>query len=324
MSHQSQRLFKVAQFNVENLFLFAQQGLLDQARGSNWASIANDSKSKSRDKTQGLAATILSIDADLYFLNEVGGYESLKHFNEYFLGNRYHPLIIEGNSQRGIDNGYLLKKGLNLNPRLFTHKDLEIDLNYSFETPASGSPPYFFSRDILELRLDLSEGQRLHCLNVHLKSKLDPEGFDSEGRVRRKAELEALCAVYQGLKKTWGEDVKVLIGGDFNGLAANLPQQEPEFKALNQTDLTELFSFAQLAPAARTTQWQFEKSGYKIERQLDYLWASPALLHHLNIESPQVNSLKNKEGLSVSPPESLQARYHLASDHWPISASFTF
>src|ERR1700722_7482176 len=118
--------FKVVQLNAENLFLF-----LDDLTPRDWRRLTEKEwqrlshatvSNKSLSKTLWLADSLIHLDADLVFLKQVGGQESLVNFAKLFLHDPYSPLLIEGNSDRGIDVGYLIKKDLPLKAELRTHK----------------------------------------------------------------------------------------------------------------------------------------------------------------------------------------------------------
>src|SRR6185312_5880453 len=103
----------------------------------------------------------LHIDADIVCMNEVGGEESLQNFARFFLGGKYTPFLIEGNSDRGIDVGYLIKTDFPLRPELRTHKNRPIQFLYPHErqgdlfdeTSTKPAKSHYFSRDCAELRL---------------------------------------------------------------------------------------------------------------------------------------------------------------------------
>ncbi len=102
--------------NAENLFLLSDQELkaehlkLDPIR---WRSLSTSIyENKPLDKLNQLTLVIKKSNPDVIMLCEVGGIESLTNFNRLFLNNAYSPVLIEGNSDRNIDVGYLIKKDL--------------------------------------------------------------------------------------------------------------------------------------------------------------------------------------------------------------------
>src|SRR5690606_30618701 len=54
------------------------------------------------------------INADIYVLQEVFSRESLQHLVREYLGDKYHVVVERGNDERGIQVGFLIKKGLNV------------------------------------------------------------------------------------------------------------------------------------------------------------------------------------------------------------------
>ncbi|NJL24757.1 MAG: hypothetical protein HC902_06040 [Calothrix sp. SM1_5_4] len=179
--------FKIAQLNAENLFLFLDDpGERDWRRLSEkeWQKLsAATVPNKSLSKTLWLADSLLDINADIVCLNEVGGEESIRNFAKYFLKDRYTPHLIEGNSDRGIDIGYLVKKEFSPKVELRTHKNRPLNFLYPHEAPPK---THYFSRDCAELRVfsGAPSTPALIILLVHLKSKLDPDGIDPQGRAR--------------------------------------------------------------------------------------------------------------------------------------------
>ena len=114
-------------------------------------------------KTLWLAQSLLEIDADFILVNEVGGEESLTNFAREFLDDKYQAHVIEGNSERGIDVGYLVKKDLPFAVELHTNKNRPLHFLYPHEmasnlhfekiAPEKVVKTHYFSRDCAELRV---------------------------------------------------------------------------------------------------------------------------------------------------------------------------
>lgn len=316
--------FKIAQLNAENLFLF-----LDEAKERDWRSLSEKEwqklsnasvPNKSLVKTLWLAESLLEINADLVFISEVGGIESLSHFAKFFLGDRYIPHLIEGNSDRGIDVGFLIRRDFPLNAELRTHKDRALDFHYPHEDPPK---THYFSRDCAELRL-YRPGETtpaLIALSVHLKSKLDPEGIDPEGRDRREAELKLLVEIYKELRLEFSPPIPIIVAGDFNGCArrSNLA---PEFQSLTTTDLESVADILDRDDEASATQLQFNRSQQIQCLQIDYIFISPELKGVLNHEESGVFRYRSELKLPLPLPTTLDQRLHLPSDHYPVFATF--
>jgi len=144
-------------------------------------------------------------------LNEVGGTESIEYFNSLFLDSKYEAHLIEGNSDRGIDVGYLVRKDLPFEAKIYSHKDRQIDLKYNHDPK---DVKYFMSRDVAELQLLVNDKPEYIFLLTHLKSKLDPEGIDKEGIIRRTAEAKLLTDIYLEREQDM-PDTPVFVCGDF-------------------------------------------------------------------------------------------------------------
>lgn len=317
---------KFTQFNVENLFLYL-DGLngqdLDKITETEWRSLTHASTpNKPLYKTKALAKTLLDIDPDFVTINEVGGIESLENFNRLFLKSQFEVLLKEGNSPRGIDVGFLVKKSLPLRFLLISHKDRPLGFLYPHEemqdNPSIKS--HFFSRDVAELRVfrPNQSTPALVVLATHLKSKLDPDNIDPQGRRRRQAELNCLVDIYLELKKELGPTTPIIVGGDFNGIAQ--PAGEAEFENLFlQTDLKDILELNHTAD--RTTQWQFPNYGAPRGLQLDYLFLSQELHSEVLHEQSGVYRFKDDLGNALPAPKSQEQVQALPSDHYPVIAT---
>jgi len=107
---------RIMLWNVENLFIYLDKYNnedLSTLSEIKWQKMSNASTpNKYLNKIFGLKKSIDEIDPDVLMLNEVGGIESIENFNSLFLDSKYKAYLLEGNSDRGIDVGYLVKKDL--------------------------------------------------------------------------------------------------------------------------------------------------------------------------------------------------------------------
>ncbi len=322
MSKSNPRL-RIVQFNLENLFIFMDhyrdQDLKTMAE-SHWQKLSTSTTpNKSLYKLWNIAASIKEMDADVYCLNEVGGLESLQNFNQYFLGSAYEVYLIEGNSDRGIDVGYLLKKGHPYAAELISHKDRPLNFLYPHESIGpGGAKSRYFSRDVAELRLYTKDKSELELIIflTHLKSKLDPDNIDVGGKLRREAELKTLVKIYNESRQQFNK-VPTLVCGDFNGVATK-ENLDLEFESLHaETDLTEPLEYYQLPAEKRISQVQVF-SGKAYHMHIDYTLVSPELLDKVIPETSGTFRFKNELGNEVAFPETLEERLRLASDHFPM------
>ncbi len=320
---------KIGLLNAENLFLLFDQSLppnylkLEEAQWQKLSQSVYDNKPLF--KIIHLAATIKTMNVDILQLTEVGGLESLKNLNKYFLDDQYSPILIEGNSDRSIDVGFLVRKTSAFYFDLMTHKNRPLNFLYPHERLSKKTkyPPLLtshkFSRDCAELRLFKKEVNKpfLILLLTHLKSPLDPERIDPSGTERRTAELKACVGIYNELQNEF-PNCPILLSGDFNGNASK-NSTEPEFVDLySKTDLIDVLESAQVALEQRTTFIQI-KSGLRSEgRQIDYCFIPQKLEPHLNKSSTRVFEYQDEFGSSLKKPETLEQKMALPSDHYPI------
>lgn len=316
---------RFVQFNVENLFLYIDKYSgqdLKEISEAEWRKLSSSTThNKALRKVWALVKTLRDINADVIMLNEVGGEESLTNFAKYFLNDEYIPLIKEGNSNRGIDVGYLIKRSRDVKPVLISHKNRPISFLYPHETQTkAGGKSHYFSRDVSELRLFApnENSPRLVILLTHLKSKLDPENIDIQGRLRRGAELKALVDIYNEVRAELNHKVPVMVAGDFNGIASKL-MMEGEFQYLHdKTDLIEVLEAANRPVEERFSQIQLNYSGKSTKLHIDYIFVSPELKDKIVPEKTGIHFFTNEMGQPLPLPLTMEDRDRLPSDHYPL------
>lgn len=312
---------KFCLLNAENLFLLFDQPVpknFEKLEESQWQKLSNSIyENKPLFKVLHLARTLREINADIIMLCEVGGLESLKNFNSLFLNNEYSPILIEGNSDRNIDVGFLIKKTHSFYFDLLTHKNRE--LNFFYKNDPIKAQSHKLSRDCAELRLFTHDVDKpfLIILLTHLKSPLDPERIDPNGAERRAAELKTCLEIYTELKNQFTE-CPILLAGDFNGQASS-QNTDPEFRPLHQTTtLKDIFEIANVNSGNRYTFYQV-RSGLRSDgRQIDYCFIDEKFKHLLNLQSIAVADFKDEFGSPIKKPDTLEQKMALPSDHYPI------
>jgi hypothetical protein len=324
---------KVLLLNAENLFLLSDQPLttehlkLDQIQ---WNKLSTSVyENKPLEKARSLSKMILEEDPDVVLFCEVGGLESLQNFNRLFLKDRYSPALIEGNSNRNIDVGYLVRKNMGfyfdiisnknrLINYLYPHERQSLESGYPTQKASEGS--HKFSRDVAELHFFLRDREKpfFVFLLTHLKSRLDPDGIDPNGFERRKAELQTLLEIYKELDAKFQSQTPIVVGGDFNG-NASAQNTDIEFQEIyKSTQLRDVCDLATLAAEHSATYYQVGRSSKAEGKQLDYCFLSPAAQKLLDKTSVQVYRYKDHLGQAFNPPHSLEAKLNLPSDHYPV------
>ena len=308
---------KLCLFNVENFFLLS---------GPN-----GDGFKKPIDKIEWIARTIKDVDADITMMCEVGGLESLDLFNTKYLNSEYTTRLLKGNSDRGIEMGYLIKKNFALNTLHIGHAHESIEFNYPFELaenkkllPALQYKAHKFSRDISELRILKDQKVVMILLLVHLKSKWDRDGVDFNGKERRKAELRALVKTYNRLRAEFNFEVPIVVSGDLNGVAQK-GLQEPEFDDLYAfTDLEDILEVIDEPHERRLTFFYFGKENNREAYQLDYILLPKELHTLVKKEDSGIYLFRDSHGVPLPYPKENYQRYALPSDHYPIIANLDF
>lgn len=260
---------------------------------------------KPQEKVQWIADTIEDISPDILMLCEVGGRESLDLFSSKYLSNYYLPLLLPGNSDRGIEIGYMIKKSLPLIFEHISHKEKE------------------FSRDVSELRILKNNKLELIILLVHLKSKWDREGNDPQGFTKRSQEISTLLDIYQHLQVQF-PDCPIIISGDFNGVAQK-NDCEREFREIyKKTTLLDVLEVLNVPTEDRVTYVHFAKDGKPECVQLDYIFLPVTLLDKIKKEESGIYLYQYPAGTLLGLPKNSFERHALPSDHYPLVLSLDF
>ncbi|MGH9602263.1 MAG: endonuclease/exonuclease/phosphatase family protein [Terriglobales bacterium] len=300
---------KVGTFNVENLFL--RYKLMKFERGSigkpkpvsmdkfkvrghinmlGWE--LDDFGPISKSVRRLTAKVVLESDADVLALQEVENLEALIQFNRKYLKNAYpYMMVVDGNDPRQIDVGVL------------SRFDLRGVRTHRFEPVPSPPNQRIFSRDCLEVELELPGNSSLTVLVNHFKSKI---GGGAEKRKRQATRVSKI------LEERFGKQLKgnFVVAGDLN--AGN---SEAELRPILQS----LENVVERLPKA--DQWTHYYKKTKAAEQLDYLLLSPALAKKNPHALPQIerrglgNDIDYYSGprfnASISGSEG-------ASDHCPV------
>lgn len=267
-------------------------------------------------------------------LCEVGGRESLANFSQYFLDGRYVPHLIEGNSDRGIDIGFLVKRDLPFTYDMVSHKNRKLDFLYPHERMSKETgfshlrsarvTGHRFSRDVVELRCFGADHEKpeVVLMLVHLKSPLDRGRIDPGGKDRRRAEFEMLIKIYSELRAELGPEVPVILGGDFNGIVTG-QGAEPEFAMIKQTDLRCALEVAGVPEDERFT-WMYlnnRRQGY--QRPIDFIFVSGNLVSRVDHSDTWVYRFKDEFGMTRVVPRNANEKRLLPSDHYPVVLTLT-
>lgn len=297
---------------------------------------------KPKEKVQAIANVFKDIEPDIAFLMEVGGLASLDHFNEKFLNEDYRVFLKKGNSNRGIEIGYLIKRSFlkrhNVLADLIGHANKPINFLYPHEHQQNKKAlikgqkhrhhSHRMSRDLAELRLYHQEDCNkehplLIFLGVHLKSKLDKDGIDWQGTKRRKAELSYCLDIYQKREKEFRGQCPLFFTGDFNG-ECHKTKLDPEFSELAQIsglwDFTDHLNFPREECASFIGM---DKAKKPFPLQLDYFFYHERWNNFIDAAHSGFYRYRNDEGMPFPLPQNPGARFALPSDHYPLVTTWS-
>lgn len=306
---------KLGTYNMLNLFEKVGDHAPDPDRPGRLKRVT-DRVAKEERQLREQAKAILESDLDVVVAQEIENVRALEDFNRDYLGGAYRALLIEGNDERGIDIAFLVKRDLPFELEHRTHKE-EL-----WRDPAlGGRERRLFSRDLPALILR-AEGQPqplLVLLGAHLKSKRDRAG-DPESETLRRAQVERTAEIVGRYKAEFGEDVPLMIAGDFNGDLNREAAFKPLWKAgfANSLDLG-----PSPTPARdRVTHTYHPKGEPSHAAQMDGLLVNGALKGL--VRKSEVYRYRDADG-SVRPiPRTFEERAKNPSDHFPLLATLEF
>ena len=249
------------------------------------------------------AKVLKALNADVQCLVEVENRETIGSFNSDMLGTKKFPynILIDGNDPRGIDVGLLSRYPIkNIRTHIFDK-----------EKPTSKS--FIFSRDCLEIELEVANGKSLYVLCNHFKSK-GYSASQSTADARRKLQADAVKKILQD-----NYDLKtdmVVVMGDFN----DTPDSAPLQTLLNTQNLTDVLKIKFGNDIEKTYTYFFKK-----KLQIDYLLVSKPLkdaFKDAGVERRGMFELNTHSNGAEKRFDTVTSIANAASDHAGIWAEF--
>ena len=244
------------------------------------------------------AATIKALDADILCVVEAENRPTLESFNSYALtkSSRFdYVMAIDGNDRRGIDVG------------LFSNFELGDIRSHVYDRDSKGT---IFSRDCLEVDIQLPNGKVLTILCNHLKSK--GYGSQKENDAKRKRQTNQLSKILgqYDLNRDY-----VVVAGDMN----DTPDRDPMKPLLDIQGLHDVLEleFGNDMDQRWTYKYRSEKN------QIDYILVSEPLkiaFQSAGVERRGVFGIEKITG--QKPFKSVTRPSNAASDHGGIWAEF--
>lgn len=251
------------------------------------------------------ARVVQDVNADVLAVVEAEDRIALTRFDEQLLkpiAAAYGGvMLIDGNDERGIDVGVLIKPGLTIKS-ICSHVD-----------DASAGGLRIFSRDCAEFTIHNGAGQSVHLMVNHLKSK--GHGSQASSNAKRKAQAQRVRDIYDQRR---ADGVKLIaIAGDFN----DTPDSDPLKPLLkNGSDLKDIFDHPTFVGDGRPGTYGNGTASGKI----DYLLLSPELFNKVTAGGVHRQGVWGGANGTLFPhyPE-ITAAVHAASDHAAVWADVT-
>ncbi len=204
------------------------------------------------------ARVMIDVEADILAVVEAESRPVLAAFNDTILpaigGTPFRQvMVIDGNDERGIDVGLVIKP------------DHVIGLMRSHVDDLAPNGERIFSRDCPEFHVTLPSGKTLIVMVNHFKSK----GFGSpaSSNAKRRSQAERVKAIYEGLVAAGNELIVVL--GDLN----DTPGSAPLKPLIDGTSLKDVFTHPGFDNGGFPGTFGLCNAGNKI----DYILLSPKL-----------------------------------------------
>jgi endonuclease/exonuclease/phosphatase family metal-dependent hydrolase len=269
-----------------------------------WDGTIQFKRAKFSDTTRLNTAKVLkALKADVQCLVEVESRDTINSFSTDLLNTLKfgYNILIDGNDPRGIDVGLLSK---------FPIKNLRTNI-FAKEKPASKS--FIFSRDCLEVELEIAAGKSLFLLCNHFKSK----GFSASqatSDARRKLQANAVKDILKNRYNLKTDMVVVL--GDFN----DTPDSKPLKDLLAVPNLFDVLQLKFGNDADKRYTYFFKQ---KI--QIDFILVSKPLkdiFKDAGVERRGMFELDNLSGGIEKRFDTVTAASNAASDHAAVWADF--
>ena len=247
------------------------------------------------------AKVIKTVKAGIQCLIEVENRETVQNFYGDMLRTQSYRLeynmSIDGFDPRGIDVALMAK---------YPIKNIRTHI---FDRSSPNSPSRTFSRDCMEIELELTSKKSIHVLCNHFVSKLN-----ADSDTRRKSQATAVRDILRknyDLKKDY-----VIVAGDFN----DTPDSDPMSPLMNMKDMHDVLELQ--FGNDMLQRWTYH---YKKHEQIDYILISEALKSKFVAAGVERRGMYDIEDLTQSGEKRfpiIKEYKDSASDHGAVWADF--
>jgi endonuclease/exonuclease/phosphatase family metal-dependent hydrolase len=243
------------------------------------------------------AKVIKAVKADVACLVEAEDRPALVAFNADMLDSRKfkYAMLIDGNDPRGIDVSVLSN---------FPIMSLKTHI---YDGVANSRT---FSRDCLQVQMELPSGQSLHLLCNHFKSKSGGEAATDSRRQRQAKRVAELLGDYDLTSDL------VIVAGDLN----DIPTRQPLSPLLDLPHLHDVLALQ--FPHDSAARWTYH---YEDVQQIDYVLVSEPLKDawvKAGVERRGIHGLGQITGGAEQEFDTVTHWTNAASDHGAVWAEF--
>ncbi len=319
---------KVMSQNVENLGAFAEHRVdTVLVNGQQIKKEINFTMVKTENSKQRLAERIEIVNPDIIVATEVQNIKEASDYSRDYLGNKYQAILIQGNDSRGINICYFIKRTLNLDFEVESHKEYP-----SHVVQQPGMPPIpMFSRDFTVLKIREAGASKqsqplMAIFGTHLKSQMGggdgkPGSIDKTAKKRGEQVLATMEILSSFEKQSPG--TPYIVAGDHNKDVHTAPEFQPYFSG----GLEDTMTIASDSPPVdqRFTQYyQPEGADHHLVKmsQLDMVLANSSIRGYVVSSTIQRDVLP--DGTPVPLPETGKQINRRASDHDGLVVIFDF
>ena len=258
------------------------------------------------DAIENVARVMHAVDADIIAVVEVENRPLLKKFHDQILFKKFydeapnkayeHTYLIDGNDRRGIDVAIMSRKPVN-----FLKSHINDKIEYFGKTVNT------FSRDCLQVNIQINENRDLNLFVNHFKSMGYSDPRDPQSEIRRKGQSERVKEIIQQYDL---DNDLVAVVGDLNS--------SPEKNSMKPlTEYSKIYNVNLELPANERGTYRYKTA----RNQLDYILISNALKSKLQNVHIERRGTFTRRGPNF--PTVINRKTE-ASDHGAIVADFEF
>ena len=292
------------QLNLKNLI--SRELALKMKDGKKIADSGYSEYAKPLEQLQGIAQLIKKNKPMIILGIEIENMKILADFDRQFIEDQYEEFLIDGNDERGIDVGLLVRKDLPLEIDVESHKNLVVtatgELVFSRDLPSYTIREKGFSKPLLTI------------YGTHFKSQRNSNG-DPRSVKKRTQQAKAASLIILDYQRQFPED-RIMISGDFNN-DLRFAEDFSDLKKLGLKDAFDISTGETVPFKERGTQFFFNGRGEATISQLDATLFNDVAVKQKIVKSARILNFLDKDGNEYPIPRTYNEREEMPSDHRP-------